>query len=173
MQRLPGVDWPWTLSIGLSVLLSACTGDDPGQPTDLPPGAPAGLSVSPILVVGERPNDTDHELYRVVTPFLLPDGGIGVPLSSEGSIRIFGEQGEFVRSLGSPGQGPGEFVDLVAAWAREDTIEALGYGLNRVTRFVPGKAPETILLDDVASAQSGVPGLTDGSWVRFGVKEVQ
>lgn len=173
MQRLPGVDWSWTLYVGLSVLFSACAGDDPAQPTDLPTGAPAGLSDSPILVAGERPNDLDHEFYRVVTPFLLPDGGIGVPLSSEGSIRIFDEQGEFVQSLGSPGQGPGEFVDLAAAWAREDTIEALDYGLNRVTRFVPEQAPETILLEDVASAQSGAPGLTDGSWVRFGVKEVQ
>lgn len=62
---------------------------------------------------------------------------------------------------------------LAAAWARGDTIEALDGGLNRVTRFVPGELPETILLEGIASAQSGVPGLTDGSWIRYGVKEVQ
>lgn len=161
------------IAVAVSLAFSSC---DPATVQDgpsLPAGAPLGLSEGPVLIVGERPNDPDHEFYRVVTPFLLPDGGIGVPLSNEGAIRVFDSAGELVRTLGSAGEGPGEFMGLAAAWARGDTIEALDSQLNRVTRFVPGESPETILLEGVASAQSGAPGLDDGSWVRYGVKQVQ
>lgn len=157
----------------LCLVVGACGGDQPEEAPALPPGAPVGLSEAPVSVVGERANDPDHELHDVVTPFLLPDGDVAVPLSNEGSIRIFDRGGAFVRSLGSSGQGPGEFMGLAAAWARGDTIEALDRELNRVTRFVPGEAPETIALEAVASAQSGVPGLDDGGWVLHGVKDVQ
>lgn len=161
------------IAVAVSLAFGSC---DPATVADgpaLPAGAPLGLSEDPVLVVGERPNDPDHEFYRVVTPFLLPGGGVGVPLSNEGTIRVFDSAGELVRTLGSAGEGPGEFMGLAAAWARGDTIEALDDELNRVTRFVPGELPETILLEGVASAQSGAPGLDDGSWVRYGVKEVQ
>ncbi|MEX2530560.1 MAG: 6-bladed beta-propeller [Gemmatimonadota bacterium] len=156
----------------LCLVISACGGDAPAEGPALPTGSPLGLSAAPVLVVGERPNDPDHEFHRVVTPFLLPDGGIGVPLSSEGSIRIFDERGEFVQALGASGEGPGEFARLAAVWARGDTVVALDGGLNRVTRFVPGAPPETTLLEGVPSAQTGVPGLRSGGWVLYGVKQV-
>lgn len=161
------------VALALLLILSACGGDTVEDGSALPAGAPLGLSDVPVLVVGERPDDPDHEFYRVVTPLLLPGGGVAVALSNEGTIRVFDADGEFVRALGSSGEGPGEFMGLAAAWARGDTVEALDSELNRVTRFVPGEAPETILLDGVASAQSGAPGLENGTWIRWGVKEVQ
>jgi hypothetical protein len=173
MSRRPQWNLQTAVALTLWLVLGSCGGDTVEDGSALPAGAPLGLSEVPVLVVGERPDDPDHEFFRVVTPFLLPDGGIGVPLSNEGAIRVFDGNGELVRTLGSSGQGPGEFMGLAAAWARGDTIEALDGELNRVTRFVPGESPETILLEGVASAQSGVPGLDDGSWVRYGVKEVQ
>jgi hypothetical protein len=173
MSRRPQWNLQTAVGLTLSLVLGSCGGDTVEDGPILPAGAPLGLSEVPVLVVGERPDDADHEFFRVVTPFLVPDGGIGVPLSNEGAIRVFDGNGELVRTLGSSGQGPGEFMGLAAAWARGDTIEALDGELNRVTRFVPGEAPETILLEGVASAQSGVPALDDGSWVRYGVKEVQ
>lgn len=173
MSRRPQWNRQTAVAFTLSLVLGSCGGDTVEDVPTLPAGAPLGLSEVPVLVVGERPDDPDHEFFRVVTPFLLPDGGIGVPLSNEGAIRIFDGNGELVRTLGSSGQGPGEFMGLMAAWARGDTIEALDGELNRVTRFVPGESLETILLEGVASAQSGVPGLDDGSWIRYGVKEAQ
>ncbi len=177
MERSPAMSRRNTavlaLGLALCLLVTACGGEPQEEEAALPAGAPLGLSTAPVLVVGERPNDPDHELYRVVTPFLLPDGGLGVPLAEEGVIRVFDRQGELVRSLGSSGRGPGEFVALTAAWARGDTVEAFDGELRRVTRFVPGEAPETIALEGVASAQSAVPGLANGTWVLYGVKEVQ
>lgn len=156
----------------LFLSLSACGSEQLGDETSLPLGSPVGLSELPVLSVGERPNDPDHELYEIVTPFLLPEG-LGVPLSADGVIRVFDQDGELVRTLGAPGQGPGEFMALGAAWARADTIEALDTELNRVTRFIPNEEPQTIRLEGIASAQSGVPGLATGGWILYGVKAVQ
>lgn len=173
MERLPGAHWQSTVTLALCLIVSACGGDQPQDSPTLPLGAPVSLSDAPVLVLGERANQSDQEFYRIETPIMLPDGRLGVPLSNDGTIRIFDRDGGFVGSLGSSGQGPGEFMGLVAAWSRGDTVEALDGELNRVTRFVPGEAPETVLLEWVGSAQSGVPGLDDGSWIRYGVKEVQ
>lgn len=162
-----------TVSLTLCLVVGACGGERPEEERALPPGAPLAVSEAPVLVVGEAANDPNHEFHRVVTPFLLPDGGLGVPLAGENTIRIFDAEGEWVRSMGSSGEGPGEFMGLGAAWARGDTIEAMDSGLNRVTRFLADEAPETILLQGVPSAQVGVPGLESGEWILYGVKEVQ
>jgi len=158
LGRLRGETRQSGVAFTLCLALSTCGGDQPGDASSLPPGTPIELSPAPILVVGERPDDPDHELYRVVTPFLLPDGRIGVPLSNEGRIRIFDGEGEYVGSLGSAGQGPGEFAGLAVAWARGDTIEAFDRRLNRLTRFVAGQAPETIPLEGVERRQSEAHG---------------
>ena len=161
----------WTGALSLSMWLSAC-GGEAGEVQMLPPGAPIALSEVPILTVGERADDPTHEFDRVVTPFLFLNG-VGVPLSGEGTIRIFDSDGDLVRTLGASGEGPGEFTRLSSAWARGDTVEAFDGALNRITRFVPGQSAETILLEGVSSAQVAVPGLADGSWVLYGVKKVQ
>jgi hypothetical protein len=153
--------------------LAACGSESNQASSDLPPGAPVALSDAPTLVVGERSGDPDHEFFRVVTPLLLPDGGVGVPLASEGTIRIFDSEGEFVRSYGSAGEGPGEFQALWSAWMRGDAIEAHDVQLGRVTRFPPAEDVQTVLLERVGSAEIAQPGLSDGSWILHGVKEVQ
>ncbi len=160
----------------LALALMACGGDGGAESeTALPLGAPTGLSDTPTLTVGERSGDPDHELHRVVSPFLLPDGQLGVPLADDGAIRVFDANGELDQVLGAPGEGPGEFMGLSAVWTRGDTVEVFDGELSRVTRFAPGEEPETIPLEGVASAQSGVPGsaLESGGWLLYGVKEVQ
>jgi len=173
MEHKTPVGRMWTGAFCLCLVMGAC-GDEPGgMPDALPAGVPVALSEAPILVVGERGGDPDHELDRVVTPFLLSSGGIGVPLANQGTIRIFGSDGEFITSHGSRGEGPGEFTGLSSAWLLGDTIEAFDGDLNRITRFAPGKPPQTIRLEGVSSAQSAKSGLADGSWILSGVKEVQ
>lgn len=161
------------MALGVILALGACEAEGIGDQVPAMPGTPVGLSEDPVVVVGERPGDPAHELYAVRTPFLLPEGGLGVPLSKDATIRIYDANGEFVRSLGSEGQGPGEFVRLAAAWARGDTIEAFDSGPNRVTRFIPGRPPETVMLAAVSSAQSVAPGLDDGSWILYGVRAIR
>ena len=162
----------WPVVAALLLSLGACGRAEVEHSLSSVPGAPVKLSDVPVLVVGERPGDPDHELFAVRTPFLLPDGGLGVPLSSDATIRLYDTNGDFVGSLGSEGEGPGELVRLSAAWARGDTVEAFDSALGRITRFVPGSEPETVMLEGVASAQVAVPGLVDGSWILYGVQEV-
>jgi hypothetical protein len=113
--------------------------------------------------------DPAQEFDRVVTPFQLPDGRLVVPLAGPGEIRIFDGRGEHAATLGRRGEGPGEWIDLQAAWARGDTIEAFDPDLLRVTRFLPDGRVEVVGLDAVPGAQVAVPGAPAHGWVLTGV----
>lgn len=160
--------WPCLL-----VVLGACAPGPDRDPADaLPPGAPLALSETPELVVGERNSDPAHRFHRVERPFLLPGGGVGVPLAGDDAIRLFDAAGDLVGSRGSTGRGPGELAGLSSAWSRGDTVEAFDRS-GRITRFAPDEPPRTVRLEAVASAQSAAGPLGDGSWVLYGVEAVR
>jgi hypothetical protein len=156
-----------------TVLLTPVTGcgsaPDAADGPDLPPGAPIEFASSPRLAVGVVDGDTIRELDRVVTPFLLPGGELAIPLSEAGTIRIFGPRGEFVRSLGRKGNGPGEFTYLSKAWARGDTIEAFDSDLRRITRFLPHDSVEIVAVRTPLSDLSAPAGPLDDGWAVGGV----
>jgi hypothetical protein len=157
----------------LFVYLVAC--DPAGESTSFtspPPGTPTEIDATPSISVGVLEGDTVQEFFRVVTPFLLPNGRLVVPLAGSKTIRVFGPGGEFVESLGREGEGPGEFLGLGGAWPRGDTIEAFDGELWRITRFIPDGSVEVVPLHRIWSAQSPVPGvvLSDG-WVIMGVAD--
>lgn len=139
-----------------------------------PAGAPVAVDSAPRLAVGAVRGDTTREFHDVVDPFLLPDGHLVVPDAGPGKIRVFGPDGRLAETLGGPGEGPGEFGRLSAAWSRGDTIEAFDADLDRVTRFPPGGRPEGVRLDVAGPAQAGIPGaLPDGGWIVVGVESAR
>jgi hypothetical protein len=142
---------------------------DTAARVDLPAGAPLQVLGTPTACVGVVSGDTLQEFDRVVTPFLLPDQRLVVPLAGSREIRLFDLHGEYLTSLGRPGEGPGEFSSLGAAWRRGDTIEVFDGDLLRITRFLPSGEAEVILLDRVPSAQAAVPGAPSFGWVIGGV----
>ncbi|MFW6079458.1 MAG: 6-bladed beta-propeller, partial [Gemmatimonadota bacterium] len=115
------------------------------------------------LSVGVLEGDTVEQFDQVVRPFLLPDGSLAVPVLGAHAIRIFSPDGEFVRSLGRRGEGPGEFVGLTDAWARGDTVEAFDFSLRRVTRFPPDGSAEVVNLDGALSGF--ISGALPDGWV--------
>ena len=131
--------------------------------------APIHVEASPILTIGGMSETPGHTLDQVVTPFLLPDGAVAVPLTSTGEIRIFNPDGVYRSTLGGKGQGPGEFQYLMAAWPRADTIEALDLGLRRITRFLPSGQVETIELTADVRDLSLRPGPLGSGWFVGGV----
>lgn len=133
------------------------------------PDAPIAVEASPAVTVGGRSASREQSLHQVVTPFLLPDGTIAVPLAGAGEIRLFAPDGTYRNTLGRQGQGPGEFQYLMAAWPRGDTIEALDLGLRRITRFLPSGAVETIELRADIRDLSLRPGLLGSGWFIGGV----
>lgn len=159
------------LAVGWIVVAPACTGEPaeaPAARATAVPGAPVEVERDPRLVVGGASGDTLHELFGVVTPFLLPDGRLAVPLSPAGTIRIFGPDGTFRASLGRPGEGPGEFDGLSAAWARGDTVEAFDRDLARITRFRPDGPVEVVPLQG-PPVVAAVPGTFEQGWVLVAI----
>src|SRR5688500_17314878 len=130
--------------------------------------APIAVQPSARLTVGEE-GDSLREFDRVVTPFLMPDGRLVVPLGSANTIRVFSADGRFLNSLGRRGAGPGEFTALNAAWARGDTIEAFDRRLRRITRFLPnGKVDVVTLRGTVRDLSLTAAAVGDG-WLAGGV----
>lgn len=152
------------------IVLSGCADERRNALDRLPEGAPIGIEQRPRVSVGVSAGDSLHELYRAVTPFLLPDGHLVVPLAGMDEIRVFDRDGRFLKRLGRSGEGPGEFSSLSAAWSRGDTIEAFDSRLRRVTRFGPDSSVQIVPLErDGWSDLSAGGGPVQGGWVFGGV----
>lgn len=134
-----------------------------------PAGTPVAVGEEPRLAVGVVRGDSAEQFHDVATPFLLPDGRLAVPLTGAGTIRVFSPAGELVESLGRPGEGPGEFVRLDAAWHRGDTVEAWDSDLHRLTRFYPERGPDVVTAENAGSARVAIPGALPGGWAVAGV----
>ncbi len=63
-------------------------------------------------------------------------GHIYIADARSSSIRVFSSEGEFVKSIGSRGQGPGEFLDVTSMVvdSRDDLIVVDHFNM-RITRF--------------------------------------
>ncbi|MYA10583.1 MAG: hypothetical protein F4087_04680 [Gemmatimonadetes bacterium] len=127
------------------VTLAGCADEPyPDQAQASSPGTPLEIDAAPTLSVGVVAGDSLEIFDRVVTPFVLPDGRLVVPLDGSRDIRVFTPDGDFAYRLGGPGEGPGEFLSLSAAWPRGDTIEAFDGELRRLTRFLPDGSVTTV-----------------------------
>jgi hypothetical protein len=158
-------------TVSLATLASCAPSEDAETPDSFPPGTPLGVQQEPLGCVGVLSGDTLQEFFRVVTPFLLPDRRLVVPLHGLGEIRIFGLDGSFITRLGGSGEGPGEFKSLYAAWPRGDTVEAFDGSLRRITRFLPDGSTDVVPLERVRSAQAAIPGALSDGWALGGVAD--
>ena len=158
-----------TLVALIAFCVTCTSGEEDPQARDLPVGTPISIAAQAKLSVGVVEGDTIQEFDRVVTPFLLPDGRLVVPVAGASAIRMFDEQGDLVASFGRAGAGPGEFRSLTAAWSRGDTIEALDSRLGRITRFLPGGLVEVVALRSEVRDLSGVAGPVADGWIAGGV----
>jgi hypothetical protein len=153
------------LVIGVAGCGDAGSGGDPGSGGAAPAGTPLEIGAAPLLELGAAEGDSASILHRVLTPFLLPGGEVAVPLAADRAIRIYAADGRLARTLGRPGQGPGEFVDLSAAWLRGDTVEAYDFRMQRITRFIPGGSVQEVVLESVPFGSGPVRGGLAGGWL--------
>jgi hypothetical protein len=151
----------------LTCLMAAC-GGDAALATAVPTGAPVALGDSARLSLGVVTGDSLLEFDRVVTPFLLADGRVVVPLRGKSLIRVFGPDGTYQATLGRYGEGPGEFTALAGAWARGDTIEALDFMRPGIIRFLPDGSSQTIVLTGGGRTDTAIGPVSDGwALLRF------
>lgn len=152
--------WPCRIGAALAALhvlagLSACEdgGHGPGVSTgveitvidsagvqlvhsSLDPGAPPAIPIREELRIGsvEGPEATQFHLIRSVATG--PGDEIFVALLGSNEIRVFGPDGAYRRTVGRPGEGPGEFGGLSTVHLRGDTLVALDMRLVRTATFL-------------------------------------
>jgi len=149
--------WSFAVTLAMS---SACQADTPRpEAGTVPGGAPTEVASDPHRVVGDASSGVD--LHQVVTPFLMEDGRLVIP-ERDGSIRIFGPEGDLLETLGGSGSGPGEFRAITGAWARGDTLEVHDMGVGRLTRFLPEGSLQLIDLREVPFIEPIAGALPDG-----------
>lgn len=129
----------------------------------------------PALRIGPGMEDPRYELYRVVDVRRLRDGRILVANAGTDELRFYGPDGEWIRSAGGTGEGPGEFRQISTVAVGADSIWVWDLALARISVFDDsGEYGRGISL---SQAGEGPPpglagGLSDGrlilrEYVRF------
>jgi hypothetical protein len=94
------------------------------------------LASQPDLTLDSREDDPIFQFFRVADVLPLPNGGLAVANGGTSEIRIFDAEGGYERTIGRPGEGPGEFRGL--AWIAlrpPDSLVVADARLRRVTVF--------------------------------------
>lgn len=142
-----------TWSCGVLVLLAAC-GDgserfpSPAQFVDSagvaivtnPSGAAiyATIATEPVLSIGAIDGPAEVLFGRIASVAVDGAGNLIVADGQIGEIRIFDASGAHRRTIGGPGEGPGEFRALAGAWPTAGgAVVAVDNRLRRITRFGP------------------------------------
>ncbi len=123
----------------------------------------------PMTVIGADENDPQQQWKYLESAARLSDGSVAV--AADGSIRLFGADGRFVRLISRSGEGPGEFRHVDALLALPgDTLRANSYFGYQVSWFAPtGELVREERLDRAQLAHFGPWGectgglLSDGS----------
>lgn len=91
----------------------------------------------PMTVIGADESDEQQQWPYVQAAARLSDGRVAV--AAEGSIRLFGPDGRFVKLISRPGEGPGEFraVHELRALPGDTLVADAGFGLQ-LAYFAPG-----------------------------------
>ena len=101
-------------------------------------GAGWRLGTEPTLTIGAVTGDPNYLFQGVSHALRLDDGTIVVADRGANELRLFDAAGGFIRSLGGPGEGPGEFQLLNEVWTRGDTILVSDNMQSRISVFERG-----------------------------------
>lgn len=138
-------------SCGVLVLLGAC-GDggeripSPAQFVDSagvaivtnPPGDAvyATIAAEPVLSIGAIDGPAEVLFGSIASVAVDDAGNLIVADAQMSEIRVFDASGAYLRTIGGPGEGPGEFRGLAGAWpTAEGAVVAVDRRLDRITRF--------------------------------------
>jgi hypothetical protein len=99
-----------------------------------PTQSPWEITPTPETSIGTFDGDSLQQLYGVQGALRLRDGKIAVANAGSGQIRLFRPDGHFLRALGRPGEGPGEFRQpIMAGVLGRDTLVVVDATLRRLT----------------------------------------
>ncbi len=78
--------------------------------------ATCSISAEPAVAIGEDEDDDRHWFSSVRGAGRLSDGSIVAADRASAEVRIYDETGEYLRSMGRYGEGPGEFKSPFQLW---------------------------------------------------------
>ena len=125
------------------------------------------VSSDPLLDVGSADGPAEYQFSGVEAGVRLADGGIVICDAGSSEIRFYNAAGTFVRAIGRPGDGPGEYRRLTALGRGPgDSLWAYDFGLRRFTVLASdGTAIRTVSVGGSLSAVNAVGQLPNGSFV--------
>lgn len=92
---------------------------------------------SAVVHIGRRDGPAALQLAGVEGAMRLSDGRYVIADGTSAELRVFGADGDHLRSFGRPGAGPGEFTTLAGIGRSADAIWAYDFALRRVSWFHP------------------------------------
>jgi hypothetical protein len=94
------------------------------------------VSSEPQLTIGMLDGPREYELFDVSAAARQSDGGFVVVDGGAREVRLYDRDGTFVRTLGGPGSGPGEFQDPTRVLVTgADSVIVWDDANYRITRF--------------------------------------
>lgn len=124
------------VGVGL-IVLSACGAGDKADPaTNGMSPTTVTVDTTPVLVLPSIGPDDSVNFGSARSVALLGNGEIAVADPSIRAVRLFSPNGRLVRTIGRPGEGPGEFQYM--SWVREcrpDTLFVADDAQGRVSLF--------------------------------------
>jgi len=166
----------WACSDGANPEIRVQSRDSSGvtlvESSGFPQDGAGGWAVAPdpAVRIGTLEGDTLYQLFRISDGVLLEDGRIVVADNGNHQIRIFGPDGDFLRSAGREGEGPGEFQQIrIMGVLGADTLVVLDPFQRRISLFHPerGFVSQASIQDEVGMAHFSNGMFQDGS-VVFG-----
>jgi hypothetical protein len=132
-----------------------------------------GWRIEPEFVqIGHREDDDPrYDLLRVSSGRILPDGNILVVVGGHFQLRIYDPAGEWVRSIGRQGDGPGEMRFPSSLNTAGDTIYLGDFQLSRLSAFTTAGEFLTSWPFPAMDPGGRVPPsrrLADGRWLGSG-----
>jgi hypothetical protein len=97
------------------------------------------VHLDPQVTIGVVEGSQEYQLFEVAAAGRQSDGDIIVADGGSRTVRLYNGDGTFVRTLGGPGSGPGEFQSPVQVVVTlDDSVLVWDAKLLRVSHFDPG-----------------------------------
>jgi 6-bladed beta-propeller len=120
----------------LLVWLNACRPESTAD--SLPSFEPTTLTTSLLFSLGAADSKESFETFFRVFSGFIDEGAIHVADGGSLEVRAYDMSGNFLRSSGGPGAGPGEFANLRWITAKADSLVVLDARAGRVSLFDAG-----------------------------------
>ena len=155
-------------SVGMQIVTSDPASSD----------ATCTISEEPVLIIGEDEEDDNQWFTSIRGMGRLSDGSVVAVDRRTAEVRIFDETGRHLRSMGSSGEGPGEFLNPYILWITAgDTLWIGDYRPWRYNAFTAqGQFVRRVSLSPAFLNSSRAGGVLDNGytvnsrldWVRLG-----